>query len=234
MIAPVSVEGRIVATINLADYVERPASGEDVRSLELIARATGIALAQRARTARLQARADRLSAAFDRAPVGLAITTPQEERPIMNAAAKELMRDVADPERALYDVLARSGASGSASGVIQAQLKRGGRAELIGVSHRLEGEPGASVTVLEGTGHAHSAAALALLTPREREVVLLVAEGLTDVEVAARLDVSPHTVSQHLKRAYQKLGVHSRVAVARLVMMGSPPRGVTSRVSGMP
>jgi DNA-binding CsgD family transcriptional regulator len=48
------------------------------------------------------------------------------------------------------------------------------------------------------------------LTPREREVVGLVAEGRSNAEVARLLWVSPLTVRKHLENAYEKLGVHSR------------------------
>ena len=57
----------------------------------------------------------------------------------------------------------------------------------------------------------------AQLTPREREVLGLVAEGLTNAEIAERLWVVPSTVAKHLERAYSKLGVRTRTAaVARL------------------
>ncbi len=55
----------------------------------------------------------------------------------------------------------------------------------------------------------------AVLTPREREVLRWVAMGLSDAEVAARLVVSPRTVSTHLHRIYSKLEVPSRTAAAR-------------------
>jgi ATP/maltotriose-dependent transcriptional regulator MalT len=53
------------------------------------------------------------------------------------------------------------------------------------------------------------------LSPREIEVLRLVAEGLTDGQVAQRLYVSPRTVSNHLHSIYKKLGVPSRAAAAR-------------------
>lgn len=53
------------------------------------------------------------------------------------------------------------------------------------------------------------------LTAREREVLELVAEGLTNVEVAQRLWISPGTVRRHLENAYAKLGVHTRTAAVR-------------------
>jgi non-specific serine/threonine protein kinase len=55
----------------------------------------------------------------------------------------------------------------------------------------------------------------ALLSTREAEVLVLVAEGLTDPQVAERLYLSPRTVGQHLRSIYRKLGVPSRAAAAR-------------------
>ena len=56
-----------------------------------------------------------------------------------------------------------------------------------------------------------------ILTKREAEVVGLVAEGLTNGEIAARLFLSPTTVRTHLENVFEKLGVHTRTAaVARL------------------
>jgi DNA-binding CsgD family transcriptional regulator len=55
------------------------------------------------------------------------------------------------------------------------------------------------------------------LTPTERRVAALVAEGRSTKEVAATLFVSPKTVEGHLSRIYAKLGIHSRAALAREV-----------------
>jgi DNA-binding CsgD family transcriptional regulator len=56
------------------------------------------------------------------------------------------------------------------------------------------------------------------LTPRELDVLRLVAEGLTDIEVAERLYLSRRTVSTHLTSIYTKLGVSSRTAAARFAV----------------
>ncbi len=55
-----------------------------------------------------------------------------------------------------------------------------------------------------------------LLTAREREVAGLVAEGLTNRDIAARLVVSKRTVDAHLEHILSKLGYSSRVQVAAL------------------
>ncbi len=54
-----------------------------------------------------------------------------------------------------------------------------------------------------------------VLSAREAEVLGLVAEGLTDQEVAQKLHLSPRTVGRHLSSVYRKLGVGSRTAAAR-------------------
>jgi DNA-binding CsgD family transcriptional regulator len=55
------------------------------------------------------------------------------------------------------------------------------------------------------------------LTPREREILELVAEGRTNAEIAERLWVSSLTVRKHLENIYAKLGVHTRTAAAAFV-----------------
>ena len=50
------------------------------------------------------------------------------------------------------------------------------------------------------------------LTLRELEVLDLVAEGMTNGEIAQRLWISPGTVRRHLENIYEKLGVHTRTA----------------------
>jgi DNA-binding CsgD family transcriptional regulator len=56
----------------------------------------------------------------------------------------------------------------------------------------------------------------AAVTAAELAVARLVAEGLTNREVAERLFVSPHTVNSHLRHVFLKLGINSRVELARL------------------
>jgi predicted ATPase/DNA-binding CsgD family transcriptional regulator len=66
------------------------------------------------------------------------------------------------------------------------------------------------------------------LTTREAEVLALVAEGLTDADVAERLVVSIRTVHAHLRSIYRKLDIHSRSAATRYALehglAGSPPQ----------
>ena len=58
------------------------------------------------------------------------------------------------------------------------------------------------------------------LTPREREIVHLVAGGKTNAQIATELWVTPGTVKKHLENVYAKLGVRSRAAAASRVGSG--------------
>lgn len=56
------------------------------------------------------------------------------------------------------------------------------------------------------------------LTHAERDVVALVCEGLTNVQIAQRLSVSPRTVQSHLLKVFRKFGVSTRAElVARIL-----------------
>jgi DNA-binding CsgD family transcriptional regulator/pimeloyl-ACP methyl ester carboxylesterase len=78
-----------------------------------------------------------------------------------------------------------------------------------------------SVLAPEDSDHAANDAATALLSPREREVLQLVASGLSDQEIAEQLFVSPHTVHRHVANIRQKLGRNSRTAaVAEAARLG--------------
>ena len=48
------------------------------------------------------------------------------------------------------------------------------------------------------------------LTDREREVLLLIARGHSNDEIAAQLFISPHTAKSHVKNTMLKLGAHDR------------------------
>jgi DNA-binding CsgD family transcriptional regulator len=70
----------------------------------------------------------------------------------------------------------------------------------------------------------------ALLSPREAEVLDLAALGLTNQQIAARLEVSVHAVKFHLAGVYRKLGVANRTeAVVRCMRFDAQrsPAGVS-------
>lgn len=62
------------------------------------------------------------------------------------------------------------------------------------------------------------------LTPREREILRLIAEGHTNAAIAEQLVISPHTVRTHMQNLLRKLGVHSKLAaVAAGLRLGLLP-----------
>jgi ATP/maltotriose-dependent transcriptional regulator MalT len=69
----------------------------------------------------------------------------------------------------------------------------------------------------------HPATGLASLTKTERTVAQLVAQGLTNRQAASQMFLSPHTIGFHLRQIFRKLGINSRVDLARHDLMSSPP-----------
>jgi DNA-binding CsgD family transcriptional regulator len=59
---------------------------------------------------------------------------------------------------------------------------------------------------------------LARLSPRERELVTLVAQGRTDAQIAAQLYITVRTVSSHLDRVRDKTGCRRRADLTRLAL----------------
>jgi DNA-binding NarL/FixJ family response regulator len=72
------------------------------------------------------------------------------------------------------------------------------------------------------------------LTPREREVLALVAYGLTNRQIAERLVISPATAKTHVSRAMTKLHAHDRASSSCFAYPERPglQRAGAARVSG--
>jgi DNA-binding CsgD family transcriptional regulator len=110
--------------------------------------------------------------------------------------------------------LDRTAAAGDAVRRAEPLLARWGGwrvAELAQIRERLGLVPADGRRTVTGT---------AALTPREREVALLVADGLTNAELARRLYISPKTAAIHVSNILHKLGVSSRTEVADAVRRG--------------
>jgi DNA-binding NarL/FixJ family response regulator len=77
-----------------------------------------------------------------------------------------------------------------------------------------------------------SAAPLPLLSERETEVLELAAQGLTNTELATRLEITVHTVKFHLASVYRKLGVANRTEAVS-VLFRSQARAATRGVEAV-
>lgn len=63
-----------------------------------------------------------------------------------------------------------------------------------------------------------------LLTPREEQVVALVAEGLGNRQIAVELNLSEHTIKKYLYRIFEKLGISTRVELVLYAVNNGDPR----------
>jgi predicted ATPase/DNA-binding CsgD family transcriptional regulator len=97
---------------------------------------------------------------------------------------------------------ARAGLGGTAYANARAEGRRGGPTEAMRRAHELASMSG----VTAGTGGP--------LTPREHQVAVLLAQGLSNKDIAATLAVSVGTVRSHVDHILAKLGLHSRAQVA--------------------
>lgn len=135
-------------------------------------------------------------------------------RPLLAAAALAEGLSAPAPEDArprLEEAVERYEQAGLPYECAQARLALARTLTALGRTARADEERAAAARTLRRLGAAverrHE-----LLSPRELEVLRLVATGLTDAEIAARLVLSEHTVHRHVANVRQKLGAGSRAA----------------------
>ena len=165
----------------------------------------------------------------------------QPRQPLALLAAHRLMGELETHARRYDEAAAHLDAALALAGACDALLERALTLLALAELRRVTGQPGSARSLIEEAraicdplGAVRVLAlvddlltriagrtppgAVAGLTPREIEVLRLVAEGLTDAQVAERLFLSPRTVSQHLRSIYNKLGVSSRAAATRFAI----------------
>jgi DNA-binding CsgD family transcriptional regulator len=190
---------------------ERAFRPEQLALADAVAGVLAAAVERIERTQRRERERDELAAALE------LTTAPVVRGTSMNAAARRLLAQVVDAEACLYRLLARPAHGGAFSRRLEVETVSGETGVLEAASTPVND---GLVTVLAMPGEATLAApgVLGVLTPREADVAKLVADGLADREIAARLYLSHHTVGQHVKRIYRKLDVDSRVSLTRLLL----------------
>jgi DNA-binding CsgD family transcriptional regulator len=131
----------------------------------------------------------------------MAVTIPSANGLVIGIALNRTRRDFAERDRSVLDLVRPH--------LVQAYRNIAERSTL---RERAE--------TAERALWAASATLLGSLTAREHEVLVLVADGKTNHQVAGRLSVSPRTVQKHLEHVYDKLGVRTRTAAA--MKLGQP------------
>lgn len=111
--------------------------------------------------------------------------------------------------------LARSALQAGARGFIHAGMKPSQIARALSVAS--EGEIAVPRELLKDLIVAEAPVDTAILSPRQREILELVCEGLTNGQIAQRLFLSEVTIKQHLRLAYKTLGVRNRTEAARVL-----------------
>lgn len=109
------------------------------------------------------------------------------------------------------------------AGVSGYVIKTVDKDELIRIIHKIaRGEKHFSEDVtsqlMNGFGSAATANPLDVLTKREKEILALIAKGLTDKEIAEKVFLSSLTIITHRKNILSKLGLKNKVEIARFAM----------------
>lgn len=219
--APVVTEDDVVGTIHIASSdPDRTYQPEDVRLAGTVGQLVGTAVAGFRQRADLERQRDEAVAALDLADTAVVVCAPGAMEPRLSDAARRLLATVAEPEESLHRLLARPRAIGGWVQHLEVELVSGRPATLRAHCRELTRHGDTVVTALELVGDRTEPTTdvLTVLTDREREVAELVGTGLTDRQIAQRLYLSRHTVSQHVKSAYRKLGITSRVELTRLLV----------------
>jgi DNA-binding CsgD family transcriptional regulator/GAF domain-containing protein len=222
--APIVSDDDVVGTIHIASSDPDRAYGpEDVRLAGTVGQLVGTAVAGLRQRADLERQRDEAVAALELADTAVVVCAPGAMEPRLSDAARRLLASVAEPDESLHRLLARPRANGGWAQQLDVELVSGRPATLRARCRELTGHGGTVVTALELVGGPTEPASdvltvLTVLTDREREVAELVGTGLTDRQIAQRLYLSRHTVSQHVKAVYRKLGITSRVELTRLLV----------------
>lgn len=152
----------------------------------------------------------------------------------------QLARETVVRARYVLDGLSGEPAADTAPGIASARCGCGAHRGL---------DPGALIQVVRPlarprpglprpmVGRAGAAGAVAghpacLLTPREREVMGLIAEGLSNRQIAARLVISEKTVKNHICRIYQRFGVYERSQAVSRWQTVTAANGADLRAAG--
>jgi DNA-binding CsgD family transcriptional regulator len=225
--APVMIGGRLAGTLHLGTSdPDRDFTSAQLAIAAEIATLLGVTLRALEHQDRLQRERDQAEAALALTGAAVVVSDPHADELRLNDAAGRLVADVVEAEALLHGLIARpADGDGGMARSAEIELVTGETAVLHSHAIPAAGEDRGRVAVLELERDRPGIAPqlLAPLTPRERDVAALVVDGLSDREIAARLSLSHHTITQYVKRIYRKLDVDSRVTLTRALLRPPPP-----------
>jgi DNA-binding CsgD family transcriptional regulator len=219
---PITDGGQILGALHCATgEPERNFTASDLQLAEAVAGVLAISI-KRIRGQQESERAlEQALAALELTGTALVISEPLAPELRRNPAARLLLAEIVNGEEVLPSMLTRRPGEGRFSRRAEVELHGGETAALHAHSQPVGGDGLVTVLELKRSHPSVDPGQLISLTPRESEVALLVAEGLSDREIAEALSLSRYTVHQYVKQIYRALGVDSRVALTRL-LLGAP------------
>ncbi|GAA3431718.1 LuxR C-terminal-related transcriptional regulator [Kutzneria kofuensis] len=199
-----AAEGALSQAVTSARTAADIAAGRDQFALEVLALQTATRLGDRTVAARLGELAGQVCGPRAQAAAAYAAAFAADDGDGLHAASARLEQ--------MGDLLAAADAAAQAAEVHARHGRRGAEQTSVARAHRLAAQcEGARTPAL-------TAAVRPLpLTAREREIVTLAADGLSNREIADRLLVSVRTVEGHLYRAGAKLGVTDRTQLGSVL-----------------
>ena len=193
MEAPVLVDDQVVGMLCCSATESTPEEWEErVGVLAFLGRIVGITVQGVRARARVEEQRRHVLDVLGMVGTAVVISDVTGSAASTNHAARRLLDDLADGERLLYALAASTIPGDCFARRIPATTRDGAEVTIRASSRRSVADPTTLVTILELEGESRPASspALGLLTQRERDVADLVAEGLTDAEVADRLSIA--------------------------------------------
>jgi DNA-binding CsgD family transcriptional regulator len=224
-IAPI-VRGQAWGSVHIA---RRAGSGPfDRRDVEALGRLTGAI----ARGIRTSLRFDAARRGTGAAPPGLVVVGPGDAVEIITPPARELLDALGNTALGYAEGSLPAAVLALASHVRSERFAAGAGTDVVTVpsaagwitlhaSRTSEADGRVAIVVERSSGTASATLRLEVhgATSREREVATLLARGATTAEIAAALTLSQHTVQDHVKSLFEKLGVASRQELVARVFL---------------
>lgn len=199
--------GRVTRAVELARSAAEGARTAGLPGFELLAlhdaaRLGGVAGAR--------AVADRMRAVASVHEGALAVACAAHVAALAGRSGPGLWEAAGEFERLGYGLFAAEAAAGAAGVALGGAAARAAAARAHALAARCTGLSPSAVPALAGL-------AAPALTPREREIAALAAQGLASRAIAGRLSLSPRTVDNHLTSIYAKLGIPGRTDLAAVL-----------------